>query len=95
MSREPYDVKDLAHELGYSVITMNKHLRELYSLDLIYICDWDRSEHEPNEPHHPVPVYRWGNKPDAERPERMPNNEVKKRYQERIKNGHGQQSAAL
>lgn len=95
MSREPYDVKDLAHELGYNVITINKHLRELYSLDLIHICDWDRPKHEPNQSHQPVPVYRWGNKPDVERPERTPSKEVKKRYQERIKNGYGQQSTAL
>jgi len=96
MTREAYDAKDLAHELGFNIITINKHLRELYLLDLIYICGWDRSKHESGEAHRPVPVYRWGNKPDAERPERMDNAEVKRRHREKVKNaGYGQQPAAL
>lgn len=95
MTREAYDAKDLAHELGFNVITINKHLRELYLLDLIHICGWDRSDHEPNTAHQPVPVYRWGNKPDVERPERMPSVEVKRRHRERVKHGYGQQPTAL
>jgi hypothetical protein len=96
MTREAYDAKDLAHELGLNVITINKHLRELYLLDLIYICGWDRSKHESGDAHQPVPVYRWGNKPDVERPERMERAEVNRRYRERIENArHGQQSTSL
>jgi predicted transcriptional regulator len=94
-TREAYDATDLAYELDLSEITINKHLRELYSLDLIYICGWDRSRHESNASHHPVPVYRWGNKPDVKRPEPEDKAEINRRYRERIKNGHGKQPAAL
>jgi len=85
MSREAYDAKDLSHELGFNVITINKHLRELYLLDLIYICNWDRSNHEKQEAHQPTPVYRWGNKPDVKRPEPENKSEISRRYRERIK----------
>lgn len=94
-TREAYDAKDLAYELGLSEITVNKHLRELYSFDLIYICGWDRSKHEANTSHHPVPVYRWGNKPDVKRPEPESKIEINRRYRERIRNGYGQQPASL
>jgi len=96
MDREAYDAKDLAEELGFNIITINKHLRELYLLDLIYICGWDRSKHEFGKSHHPTPVYRWGKKPDVKRPERMNNAEVKRRHHEKVKNArYGQQPAAL
>lgn len=89
-SKEPYDKYDLAFELELNPKTASRHLKELWALDLLYICGWEKEYHNFH------PVYRWGNKPDVERPAALTNAETSKRYRERIKNaGHGKSAAAL
>lgn len=89
-NKEPYDKYDLAHELNIEPKTAYRHLKELWMLDLVYICAWERKYHQPH------PVYRWGNKPDVERPAALTEAETSKRYRERKRNaGHGEQTAAL
>jgi len=61
-NREAYDKYDLASELKMHPRTAARHLKELWALDIIYICDWEK-EHQSFHP-----VYRWGNRPDVERP---------------------------
>ena len=61
--RDAYTNYDLHEELGMHPKTAYRHLRELWALELIYICGWDREHNQP------IPAYRWGNKPDVERPE--------------------------
>lgn len=89
-NREAYDKYDLAFELEMHPKSAARHLKELWTLDLLYICGWEK-EHQSFHP-----VYRWGNKPDVERPEALTDAEVSKRYRERIRNArHGEQTAAL
>lgn len=76
-NREAYTADDLAHELGMHQRTAQRHLRELWSLDLMYICSWDRNYKQP------VPVYRWGNKPDVEKPRALTSVETSARYREK------------
>lgn len=78
-NREPYTYEDLAHEMGVHPKTAYRHLRELWSLDLVYICDWDRQYHQW------VPVYKWGNRPDAEKPEAYTAAQKTARYRERVR----------
>jgi len=62
-NRDAYTKYDLHEELGMHPTTAYRHLKELWTLELIYICGWDREKRQP------IPAYRWGNKPDVERPE--------------------------
>jgi DNA-binding IclR family transcriptional regulator len=71
--------EDLADELGMARAWAARHLRELWTLDLVYIAGWDR------EACMPVPVYRWGNRPDAKRPEARTRAEYMRRYRARLK----------
>jgi hypothetical protein len=82
--REAYTKYDIAHELNLHHKTAQIHLRELWTLELIYICGWDR------EGTVPIPAYRWGNKPDVERPEPRTDAEKSKQYRLRV----SQQKAA-
>lgn len=75
--REAYTCSDLALELGMHVRTAQRHLKELYMLDLVYICGWDKEYQQV------VPVYRWGNKPDVARPTALTGAEMSRRYRER------------
>jgi hypothetical protein len=88
-NREAYDKYDLAFELEMHPKSASRHLKELWMLDLLYICGWEK-EHQSFHP-----VYRWGNKPDVERPEAVSGAERSRRYRERKKNGLGQSSTAL
>jgi len=89
-NREAYDKYDLAFELNMHPKTASRHLKELWVLDLLHICSWEK-EHQSFHP-----VYRWGNKPDVERPAASTGAERSKRYRERIKSARlGQQPAAL
>lgn len=75
----PYTAEDLAHDLGVNRRTAVRHLRELWSLDLIHICNWDRAYHWP------IPVFAWGNRHDKPRPMAKPPDERGRRYRERQK----------
>lgn len=89
-NREAYDKYDLAFELELHPKTAMRHLKELWALDLLYICAWEKEHHSFH------PVYRWGNKPDVERPAAITSAEASKRYRERKRNArHGEQPAAL
>lgn len=89
-NREAYDKYDLAFELEMHPKTASRHLKELWALDLLYICGWEK-EHQSFHP-----VYRWGNKPDVERPAAVSGAERSKRYRDRKRNErHGEQPAAL
>lgn len=80
MKGEPVTAPDLAEEMGCDRKTAQRHLSELWSLDLLYICAWDR------EHHHPIPVYLWGpKKSDAPRPRPMTPAEAKARRRQRMK----------
>lgn len=71
---------DLADELGIHLKTAVRHLRELWTLDLIYISDWDRNWNMP------VPVFRWGSKTDKPRPLAKTNAKKTANYRTRKKN---------
>lgn len=71
---EPVMAEDLIHELGIRRNAAGRHLRELWTLELVYICAWDRQYQQW------VPVYRWGSRPDVERPEAYSNAETRRRY---------------
>ena len=60
-SRDAHTKYDIHHELGLHPDTAQRHLRELWTLDLVYICGWDKVNHQS------IPAYRGGNKPDVER----------------------------
>jgi len=75
--REAYTYEDLAYELKMHPKTAYRHLRELWSLDLVYICGWDRVYQQW------VPAYRWGNKPDVEKPAAYTPTEKSRRARER------------
>jgi len=76
--REAYTKYDIAHELGIHQKTAQVHLRQLWTLELIYICGWDR------EATSFIPAYRWGNKPDVERPEARSPSQRSKDYRARL-----------
>lgn len=86
-NREAYTATDLAHELGVHVRTAQRHLKELYMLDLMYICGWDKEYHQT------VPVYKWGNKEDAPRPTALTKVQIAARYRERKKRAKQIQSS--
>lgn len=69
--------EDLMHDLGIQRNCAGRHLRELWTLELIHICNWDRQYQQW------VPVYRWGNRPDKERPEAYTNAETRRRYMDK------------
>jgi len=73
-NKEAYTSDDLAFELGIAQRTAQRHLKELWVLDLVHICGWDR-----NYQSH-VPVYQWGKKPDVARPKPLTPSEIGKRY---------------
>lgn len=79
-NKEPVTKHDLAHELSMTHRTAQRHLKELWALDLVHICGWDR-EYQQH-----IPVYRWGNRPDVEKPRPYTNAETTRRYRERLKN---------
>ena len=74
---EPVMHEDLMHELGIRRNAAARHLRELHMLDLVYICSWDRVYQQW------VPVYRWGSRPDVEKPAALTNAQIKRRGKER------------
>jgi hypothetical protein len=76
-NREAYTPEDLAFELGMSRKIAQRHLKNLWTLDLMYICAWERQEG------HIVPVYRWGNKPDVERLHVRTRAELTRRYRQK------------
>ncbi len=76
-NRDPFTPEDLAFELGMSRKIAQRHLKNLWTLDLMYICAWER------QGKHIVPVYRWGNKPDVERLHVLSRTELTRRYRER------------
>jgi DNA-binding IclR family transcriptional regulator len=78
-NKEAYTASDLAHELGVHVRTAQRHLKELYVLDLVYICGWDKEYHQT------VPVYKWGNKDDEPRPTALTKAQIAARHRERKK----------
>ena len=75
--REAYTSNDLAYELKIDKRTAQRHLKELWALDLVHICGWDREYQQP------IAVYRWGNRPDVEKPSPITRAESAKRYRER------------
>ncbi len=76
--REAYTKYDIAHELGIHHKTAQSHLRQLWTLELIYICGWDR------ESTMFIPAYRWGNKPDVERPKARTGAQKAREYRARV-----------
>jgi DNA-binding IclR family transcriptional regulator len=76
-NREAYTCADLASELNMHVRTAQRHLKELYMLDLVYICGWDKEYQQT------VPVYKWGNKADVPRPTALTWAQRAKRNRER------------
>lgn len=61
-TKEPWTIHEVAHELGVATNCAYRHLKELWSLDFIHICNWDRTYR------HLMPVYRWGKNVDKEKP---------------------------
>lgn len=78
---EPVTCRDLAEELDMNLKTAQRHLRELWALDLVYISGWDREYHQP------IPVYMWAMssapKNDVPRPQAMTPAEAAKRRRHR------------
>lgn len=70
--------EDIQHDLGITRDRARWNLRELYALDLIYICGWDKARNQW------APVYKWGNKPDVEKPAPLTRSQVNRRWRERI-----------
>jgi hypothetical protein len=73
-SNEYASAEDISHEFQLHYKIAERHLKECWALDLVYIRTWDRKYH------HWVPVYKWGNKPDAEKPRPLTKQEVEERY---------------
>lgn len=61
-TRERYTIHEVANEVGCNPHCAYRHLRELWSLEFIRIGAWDRSGNTL------MPVYEWGDGPDARRP---------------------------
>jgi hypothetical protein len=80
---EPLLREEIQQELGLTKVAANRHLKELWVLDLIYISGWDRAHHEW------APRYRWGNKPDVSKPAPLTPSEVYTREVER----HGRRAS--
>lgn len=78
-SEDGYTAYDLAEELGVHPKTAARHLRELWSLDLVHISGWDR------EHHMPIPVLSWGEGKDKPSPKPLTNKEKAKRYRQKVK----------
>ena len=74
---EPTTAEDLLVELGMHRNPARYHLRELWALNLVHICEWDRQYQQW------VPVYKWGNLPDKERPAAYTNAETRRRYMDK------------
>lgn len=74
---ETQTAHELAHELNTDLRTAARHLKEMWTLELIYICGWDREHHTA------IPVYRWGSRPDVERPPTRTRNEIAALYRAR------------
>ncbi len=70
---------DLQEDLGINRAAANRHLQELWVLDLIHIAAWERQHQQW------VPAYRWGKKEDVEKPIAMGQAEYQRRYRRRIK----------
>ena len=71
--KSPYTIHEVAHEVGCNPHCAYRHLKELWSMEFIHICAWDRNYQ------HWMPVYKWGNKPDKPRPEPLTSKEVRAR----------------
>ena len=69
--------EDVEHDLGITRARACYHLKNLYSLDLIHICGWDKTYQQW------VPIYKWGNRPDVEKPKALTRSQIVKRYRQR------------
>lgn len=74
LTKEPYSADDMAYELAIAYKTAKKYLKELWILDIVYICSWDRKYN------YSVPVYKWGTGEDKEKPESYSKLEIAKRH---------------
>jgi hypothetical protein len=79
MNKEAFTSEDLANDLGIGKKVAQLHLKNLWMLDLMYISGWER------EGTHNIPIYRWGNKPDVEKPQPEDRSVTDRRYRQKIK----------
>lgn len=77
-SREPWTIHEVAHEIDCAPNCAYRHLRELWSLEFIHICNWDRTYR------HWMPVYKWGKGEDAPRPQRLTHAQVRQRAKDPV-----------
>lgn len=78
-NKEPFTPEDVANELNITTKVASLHLKNLWMLDLMHICDWERRGK------HILPVYRWGERPDVPRPPPLTSSQINKRYRARKK----------
>ena len=72
-TKEKFTIHEVANEVGCNAHCAYRHLKELWSMEFIYICAWERNYN------HWMPVYRWGNRDDEPRPAPLTNKQVKAR----------------
>lgn len=72
-TKEKYTIHEVANEVGCNANCAYRHLKELWSMEFIHICDWERNYH------HWMPLYRWGDKEDKPRPAPLTTRQVYER----------------
>jgi hypothetical protein len=72
-TKEPYTVHEVANELEVSPVTAYNHLRELWSMEFVHICAWDRTYR------HWMPVYKWGEGNDKPKPKPLTTVQISRR----------------
>jgi len=75
----PYTIEELSEVTGIHQKTVTRHVREVWALDIIYICEWCRNYRMP------VPVFKWGRGIDRPQPDPYTDAEKAKRQRERVK----------
>lgn len=76
-TKEPFTIHEMANEIGVAPNCAYRHLKELWTMEFIHICAWERNYH------HWMPVYKWGNKEDKPRPAPLTNAEKRARVKAR------------
>ena len=75
---EPFTVEEISNELDMTQSSVRRHLKQLWTLDLVYIKAWDKMGNNTTA------VYRWGTHPDAKRPPALTDAEYSRRHRARL-----------
>lgn len=97
-------IEQLLKEKGMTVLDLcaavhitprwgREYIRHLKEGKKVYIESWVRTPEEKKD--HPIAVYRFGNEPDAERPEKKSNVQRQREIRERLKLDAGAYEAHL